>query len=101
MTTPIGPGWHPDPHAPASLQRYWDGERWTDDSRPTGYVTQPGGPPPVGVPATETTPMFGAAPPEVEGLAGARRRMSIAVTTLAVLAGLAVLALVLALAGVL
>jgi hypothetical protein len=27
------PGWHPDPMG--SGERYWDRERWIDDSRPT------------------------------------------------------------------
>jgi hypothetical protein len=26
--------WYPDPDSPKTLQRYWDGERWTDDTAP-------------------------------------------------------------------
>jgi hypothetical protein len=29
-------GWHPDPYFNPSIERYWDGERWTDQTRPTG-----------------------------------------------------------------
>lgn len=32
-TRPRVPGWHPDPHDPASL-RHWDGKRWGDERRP-------------------------------------------------------------------
>jgi hypothetical protein len=28
------PGWFADPHLPA-MQRYWDGARWTDQTRST------------------------------------------------------------------
>ena len=31
MTTP--PGWYPDPNA-VNTQRYWDGERWADQTAP-------------------------------------------------------------------
>ncbi|TJZ81210.1 DUF2510 domain-containing protein [Rhodococcus oryzae] len=27
-------GWHPDPYDPSASERYWDGERWTDQVRP-------------------------------------------------------------------
>jgi hypothetical protein len=26
--------WYPDPDSPRTLQRYWDGESWTDDTAP-------------------------------------------------------------------
>ena len=101
MTTPREPGWHPDPESPATLQRYWDGGRGTDDSRPTGYVTQPGGATPVAEPAADTTPTFGAAPPETGGPAAARQRLRAAQVVVAVAVVLALLALVLVLGGVL
>ncbi|NMD97707.1 DUF2510 domain-containing protein [Rhodococcus sp. BL-253-APC-6A1W] len=31
-------GWHPDPFDP-SVDRYWDGERWTEQTRPKGSDT--------------------------------------------------------------
>ena len=101
MTAPHEPGWYPDPEAPATLQRYHDGDRWTDESRPTGYVTQPAGPEPVATPASTGTPVFGASPPPVPEPGEARRRMTaanVAVTTAVVLV---LLALVLVLTGVL
>lgn len=101
MTAPSQPGWHPDPDAPATLQRFHDGERWTDQSRPAGYVTQPGGPAPVATPAPDSTPVFGATPPPVPERGEARRRMTTATVAVAVAVLLAVLALVAVLAGVL
>ena len=101
MTTPREPGWHPDPENPATLQRYWDGSSWTDDSRPTGYVTQPGGPQPVATPAADTTPVFGAAPPETGGPQAARRRLRAAQVAGGIAVALALLALLLVLTGVL
>ncbi|ROZ89035.1 DUF2510 domain-containing protein [Gordonia sp. OPL2] len=35
MTQPHPPGWYPDPHR-RELQRYWDGEQWTDRTAPRG-----------------------------------------------------------------
>lgn len=32
MTQPHPPGWYPDPQR-REIQRYWDGEKWTDQSR--------------------------------------------------------------------
>ncbi len=29
---PVPPGWYPDPHAP-EIQRFWDGQSWTDHRR--------------------------------------------------------------------
>jgi hypothetical protein len=56
MTLPP-PGWYPDPNDPMR-QRYWNGERWTDDfaPRPPGYGTPPppgsfAGPPGYFIPA--------------------------------------------------
>lgn len=79
MTTPHEAGWHPDPEAPATLQRYHDGTRWTEQSRPAGYVTQPGGPAPVATPPADATPVFGASPPPAPEPGEARRRMRTAV----------------------
>ena len=94
-TAPRPPGWHPDPEAPATLERYWDGTGWTDDSRPAGYVTQPAAP--IGSPAGT----FGSAPAPSGDPEEPRRRMTTAVvaTALAVLAAL--VALVLVVVGVL
>ena len=94
MTTPREPGWHADPDHPTSLQRYWDGERWTDDSRPTGYVTQPAGAPPAAVPGEESTPVFGATPPETGGPAAARQRWRAAQIATAVAVAVVLVALV-------
>lgn len=90
MSAPREPGWHPDPEQPTTLLRWWDGERWTGRSRPTGYVTQPAGPEPVAAspPGGSPTPVFGAAPPETGGPEAARRRLRIG--RLAVLVGAAV-----------
>jgi eukaryotic-like serine/threonine-protein kinase len=56
MTLPP-PGWFPDPHEP-TRQRYWNGERWTDDfaPHPPGYLAPPppgsfAGPPGYFIPA--------------------------------------------------
>lgn len=101
MTAPHEPGWHPDPEAPATLQRYHDGSDWTDESRPAGYVTQPGGPAPVATPAADATPVFGAAPPPVPEPNEARRRMTTATVAVCVAVALVLLALVLVLTGIL
>ena len=101
MSTPREPGWHPDPEHPATLQRYHDGTDWTDQSRPTGYVTQPGGPPPVAAPEQDGRPVFGATPPPVPEPGEARRRMTAASVATATAVVLALLALVLVLSGVL
>ena len=101
MTAPLEPGWHPDPEAPASLQRYHDGVQWTEQSRPTGYVPQPGGPAPAATPAADTTPVFGAAPPPSGEPGEARRRMTTATVAVAVAAVLVLLSLVLVLTGAL
>jgi hypothetical protein len=101
MSEPREPGWYPDPEAPATLQRFHDGTQWTDQSRPTGYVTQPAGPEPVATPAADTTPVFGAAPPPVPEPGEAQRRMSIAVFAVCTAVALALLALILLLLGVL
>jgi hypothetical protein len=99
MTHPLERGWHPDPEAPATLQRYHDGTGWTDESRPTGYLTQPAGPQPVATPPGDTTPVFGATPPPVPEPGEAERRMTTAKAAVAVAVAVAVLALVLLLAG--
>ena len=101
MSTPREPGWHPDPEAPATLQRYHDGSGWTDQSRPAGYVTQPAGPEPVATPAQDGTPVFGAAPPPVPEPGEARRRMTTATLAVVVAVVAAVVALLLVLLGVL
>ena len=101
MTAPLQPGWHPDPEAPATLQRYHDGDDWTDQSRPAGYVTQPGGPAPLATPGEDATPVFGAAPPPVPEPGEARRRMTTATVAVGVAVALVVLSLVLVLTGVL
>ena len=93
-------GWHPDPEAPTTLQRYHDGTDWTSDTRPTGYVTQPAGPAPLAQPQ-DTTPVFGAAPPPVPEPGEARRRLQAGVAVMAVLAVSVVVLLVLLLLGVL
>jgi hypothetical protein len=56
MTLPP-PGWYPDPNEP-TRQRYWNGERWTDDfaPHPPGYIAPPppgsfAGPPAYFIPA--------------------------------------------------
>ena len=101
MTAPLQPGWHPDPEAPATLQRYHDGDGWTDQSRPAGYVTQPGGPAPLTTPAEDGSPVFGATPPPVPEPGEARRRMTTATVAVGVAVLLAVVALVLVLTGAL
>jgi len=101
MTAPREPGWYPDPEAPATLQRYHDGDDWTDQSRPTGYVTQPAGPEPVAAPAETGRPVFGATPPPVPEPGEARRRMTAANVAVAAAVTLVLLALVLLLTGVL
>ena len=100
MDTPREPGWHPDPDAPTTLQRYHDGTGWTDDSRPVGYVTQPAGPAPVAQPA-DATPVFGAAPPPSPEPGEARRRLRAGYAVAVVIAVGAVVLLVLLLLGVL
>jgi hypothetical protein len=99
MSDPRQPGWYPDPDAPATLLRYHDGTGWTDDSRPTGYVTQPGGPAPVTPPAGDTTPVFGATPPPSGDPAGPRRRMTTAVVATALAVAVVLVTLVLVLTG--
>jgi hypothetical protein len=86
-------GWYPDPEAPTSLLRRWTGSAWTDDTRPTGYVVQPGGPPPVA--GATGTPMYGSTPPPDPDPADARRRLRIGVgaTALVVVAGVVLLLL--------
>ncbi len=32
-------GWYPDPAAPTAQERYWDGARWTEQTRVTGTTT--------------------------------------------------------------
>ena len=100
MTDPREPGWYADPEAPATLQRYHDGSGWTQDSRPTGYVTQPGGPAPVAAPSGDATPVFGATPPPSGDPAGPKRRMTTAVVATAVAVAVVVLAAVLLLLDV-
>ncbi len=42
-----GPGWYPDTTSTVSLLRYWDGARWTSQTRlPAEVVPTPGGAPP-------------------------------------------------------
>lgn len=101
MDTPREPGWYPDPEAPSTLQRYHDGTRWTDDSRPVGYVTQPAGPAPVAQPPDTTTPVFGAAPPPSPDPGEARRRLTAGVAVAVAIAVGALVLLVLLLLGVL
>ena len=101
MTEPREPGWYPDPEAPASLQRFHDGTGWTDDSRPTGYVTQPGGPAPVAAPTGDGTPVFGATPPPVPEPGEARRRMRTATVAVAIAGAVVLVGLVLLLTGAL
>jgi hypothetical protein len=101
MTDPREPGWYPDPDAPTSLQRYHDGTGWTQDSRPTGYVTQPAGPEPVAAPTGDTTPVFGATPPPSGDPAGPKRRMTTAVVATSLAVAVVVLVGVLVLLGVL
>ncbi len=40
MTGAVEPGWYPDYEAPPGHQRYWDGERWTDQ-RSVAPVDEP------------------------------------------------------------
>ncbi len=40
-TSGAAPGWYPDPSR-SDLQRYWDGEAWTESTAPAAW---PGGPP--------------------------------------------------------
>lgn len=35
MTTPQTAGWYPDPTSPG-IQRYWDGEEWSEHRAPSG-----------------------------------------------------------------
>ena len=93
-------GWHPDPAAPTTLQRYHDGTDWTHDTRPVGYVTQPAGPAPLTQPE-QSAPVFGAAPPPAPEPGEARRRMRTGIAVGAVICVGAVVALVLLLLGVL
>jgi hypothetical protein len=37
------PGWHPDPANPAGSLRWWDGVRWTDETKPLQFATAPSG----------------------------------------------------------
>ncbi|HWG92600.1 MAG TPA: DUF2510 domain-containing protein [Mycobacteriales bacterium] len=97
MTTPHQPGWYADPDRPTSLQRYWDGERWTGGTRPTGYVTQPAGTPPVAPGTTVAGP--GAAPRETGGPDAARRRLRTAQAATAVAVVVALVALVVLVLG--
>ncbi|MEE2032555.1 excalibur calcium-binding domain-containing protein [Rhodococcus chondri] len=32
-------GWHPDPYFDSSIERFWDGKQWTDQTRPVGSGT--------------------------------------------------------------
>jgi len=79
MTQETPPGWYPDPgqtsYGPPT-ERWWDGNAWTDQTRPVGAAAW--GPPPAHPPA------FGAPPPPRRGL-----RTAIAVTAaILVLAGI-------------
>ena len=39
-------GWYPDPQNPETLQRYWDGQHWTDSHAPIGTpIVEPSNPP--------------------------------------------------------
>ncbi|GAF50157.1 DUF4041 domain-containing protein [Rhodococcus wratislaviensis] len=40
MTTPIPPGWHPDPQGQPHL-RWWDGSRWTSATQPFAGTENP------------------------------------------------------------
>lgn len=40
QSTPTPPGWYADPQM-ANTQRYWDGERWTDQVAPGAPVSTP------------------------------------------------------------
>nr|WP_271211650.1 DUF4041 domain-containing protein [Rhodococcus wratislaviensis]GLK37798.1 hypothetical protein GCM10017611_46630 [Rhodococcus wratislaviensis] len=40
MTTPIPPGWHPDPQGQPHL-RWWDGSRWTSATQPFAGAENP------------------------------------------------------------
>ncbi len=39
--TSTPPGWYPHPVEAPTVQRYWDGSRWTDDVAPLGAAPQP------------------------------------------------------------
>jgi Protein of unknown function (DUF2510) len=53
MSQPTPAGWYSDPAGQPDLQRWWDGSRWTDHTRPASEAAPP-------APATPTAPV----PPE-------------------------------------
>lgn len=71
---PVPAGWYPDPDAPKAIQRYWDGEGWTEETAPLppdGAAAKPEAEP---VPSPEEEKdaagegrVAGAPPPEWEG----------------------------------
>jgi len=55
----MSPGWHPDPDGTDQL-RWWDGERWTDDTQPAPAPPRSGRPTPTTPdgPTTDDGPQF-------------------------------------------
>ncbi|MFJ2830414.1 DUF2510 domain-containing protein [Streptomyces sp. NPDC087263] len=84
MTQVTPPGWYPDPgqtdDIPAT-ERWWDGETWTDQTRPVGSAAAWG--PPAHAPATGPYPDYPPGPPR----RGMRTGIAVAVA-IAVLAGI-------------
>ncbi|MFC9842011.1 DUF2510 domain-containing protein [Streptomyces sp. NPDC060223] len=84
MTQVTPPGWYPDPgqtdDSPAT-ERWWDGETWTDQTRPVGSAAAWG--PPAHPPATGPYPAYPPGPPR----RGLRTGIAVAVA-IAVLAGI-------------
>ncbi|MDJ0104976.1 DUF2510 domain-containing protein [Rhodococcus erythropolis] len=50
-----GAGWHPDPHDPA-IDRYWDGQQWTSETRPKIMASASVGDPTAPVTKSRTWP---------------------------------------------
>ncbi|MDI2128663.1 DUF2510 domain-containing protein [Yinghuangia seranimata] len=62
MTASIPPGWYDDPSAPG-MERWWDGNQWTESSRPRSDA-------PSVPPAPASAPGFGAEPMPPGGIGG-------------------------------